>query len=275
MEYDSENYNSFADPVYPPPYSNKERDFAISASLNILTHLPVKRFFGLFNSEQKIDLPKIPNDAVMSDTQITEAGVSVRFIKVSAGFLETHTGSTFFKTYCEALATHRQAYPAQYTPALNKYLLNWNLNICIPEAASEYGFIDLWAFEAYGFERLEQTASALRQPIRDDQTLVLNDDSLENEGDVLLEKYVSFAHYMAATKSQVLIHAYDFDAEDDAAAEVMHKYSLDKNDFSRTFTRTVTLLKKQLTQICAAIQVSPSSLNPNIWEANKVDQDDV
>jgi hypothetical protein len=266
MEFDTENHNIFADAVYPPPYSIQERDFAISASINILTHIPVKRFFGLYNSQQKIALIDVPDDAVISTTQITESGVTISFMKVSTSFLETSAGMVFFSAYCQALASHRQSTGAPFMPAFNKYLLNWNFNIGIPKAETEYGFLDLWAFEAHRFDLLERTASALRQPIRDDQTLVFNDDSLEDEGDALLDKYVSFAHYMAVNKTQVLIHAHDFDAEDEVAAEIMHQFTLDKNDFSRAFTRMVTSLKKQLTQICNAIQASPSIINDNNWQ---------
>jgi uncharacterized protein YfkK (UPF0435 family) len=265
MQIDTE-YPIFSDDIYPAPYANKASNFAVSASISIFRVLPKKRFLGLFQTQQKIDLPEIPKDAILSTVTFADTDSITKALSVSSGFLETTAGKTFLIAYCQALASHSQANALLYTPEFCKQFFNWDFRIGIPEKAAEYGFIDLWAFEAYGFERLERTASALRQPIRDEQTLVLNDESLEDSGDALVAKYVSLADYMAVTKTQVLIRALDFDAEDEEAAKVLHQFILDKQEFSREFTRTAEALKRQLTQICNAIQASPSIINDNNWQ---------
>ncbi|HOY69609.1 MAG TPA: hypothetical protein PL131_01985 [Methylotenera sp.] len=228
---------------FPPQYAIHHSTFAIGPELNMLRSIWVKKCWGLFSGQAKLDYPAFPDSAYsysLNNGQLTA---------VKIGFFETSEGRKVFSTYLAALQQVVEKYHPPLDAILLESLLGWEMSISVADKTASQGYRDIECVESTDnvIESFENTLAALRRPHKDKTPFVLNNDNEESD---IYDQYLYCGEYMAIEGDVVNIHFYDFNDEN---FEQLHKVALDKTDFYNALLRAHTQLKKYLEDICKVL----------------------
>jgi hypothetical protein len=234
---------------FPPPFSISHHNFAVSAQIGLVKKVAVKKCWGLINGHVSLNYPEVVERAY------THSAGDVTY--VMSGFIETNEGRKLFAEYLVAIKKVRQKYKMSVDVALLQRILDWTLSITVVDQTASAGYRDIMCMENTDelMTSLENTLNALRRTSQNKVAFILNND--EEESDIY-DQYLFCGEYMAIEGDVVKLHFYDFNDED---FEVLHKVALDKAAFTSALLRVYTQLKKQLEDVCKAIEVDFKQVN--------------
>lgn len=241
------------------PFLNDPR-YRVRCDFSILRALKIEALWGLWVSNRKVQLPDIPSDAIVSESWISNSGITVDRAMVSLNFLSGSEGKAFFDTYVEALKAFVSKYKVVVDDRFLNDCLSWSLQVDIFDSTACSGSRLIYGFEFLGVRQLENTVSALKLHRGPSGSLYIlnNSDDEYGERD---EKYFSLAHYMALDDNHVFIHYHDFDDDShEGADEVLHKIMFDRYTFANAMSNAHAQLRNLVESICDALGVSLNNL---------------
>lgn len=234
--------------------------YQVKGSFAILRGLTVKTLWGLWRSDKKLDLPEIPADALVTESWVSENGVTRNLAMVSLAFLSSSQGKAFLRAYADAL----NAFVARHKVDINHHflmgVLAWSLEVQVFDSTAPNGSREVYGFEMLGLHRLENTVNALKAQSGTANTLtILNDDDSEHYEQY--NRYLSLAHYLAMDHQKVMIHYNDLDDDSsELAFDVLHQVELDRAPFASAMMLTYGQIKTCMDGVMKALNVESSAL---------------
>jgi hypothetical protein len=230
--------------------------FNIQASFSFLKSFNTHKLFGLLSNNYQLNLPELPEQAQTSEATFSLKNRSVTFMNVDVAFLQTTKGKAFFTRYLAELNRLQLEHRDKLIAKDHIHLFSYSLHVIIENKSSHETPVTLNAFELHGTKQLLHTERVLKQRLATGKTLVLNNDADVN----FTEEYVYIADYWSVKGNIMELHYQDWDAENDAEADKVHRSIIDSASFISQFSRTAHDINDLLKKVAGTLQINPSSL---------------
>jgi hypothetical protein len=235
--------------------------YQVKGSFGIIRGLTVKTLWGLWRSDKKLDLPEIPESAVVTESWVSDSGLTRDRVMLSLAFLSSSKGKAFFRAYAEELKKFVTRYHVEVDDHFLKDALSWSLEIEVFDSTAPNGSREMFGFEMLGVHQLENTVNALKSYVGASSALTILNDDDDEEHYEQYERYLSLAHYMALDDKKVIMHFNDFDEESsETAFDVLHQVELERTPFASAMMLTYGQIKACIDEVSKALDVESSRL---------------
>lgn len=232
--------------------------YQVKGSFGIIRGLTVKTLWGLWRSDKKLNLPEIPADAIVTESWVSDSGLTRDRAMLSLTFLNSSKGKAFFRAYTDALKTFVTRYHIEIDDHFLRDCLTWSLEVEVFDSSAPNGSREMFGFEILGVQQLENTVNALKSHFGSAINILNNDDDERYEQ---YERYLSLAHYMAVDDKTVTMHFNDFDDESsETAFDVLHQVALERAPFASAMMLTYSQIKTCIDDVAKALGVESSRL---------------